>query len=451
MRRHRLLGLLLACCTVLAGCAGPPREDICRRILEAVLPANAEPKVVAVEPDPLSRHGVVLRYTTRPTGLRQPMEHHLLCAFAPTGDAEHYGLVSVEIDGKPLSAVKLVLLHRWLRQPVPGALLQAPAAPRWPLSLHLAYLAQQVLNGLVTGAMIALIAAGYTLIYGVARHMQLALSEALAIGGFALGLTYVATSMLGAGAAAALGLGLPIVVALGALGGATMHRLVFRHLRGARTQTVLIAAIGLAMFLQEFLRLSQGGRAQWMPSLLPGEAVLFSANGFDVTVTHAQIAIPLLALALCAALARVLASTRAGRLYRASADDPRMAALLGVDVGRVVAVTYAAGAALASLAGAGMILQYGVAGAEMGTMIGFKALTAALVGGIGSFPGALAGGLAIGLVDALWAGYLDGTWRDAAIFAILVLVLIFRPAGLFEPNEPLTSGDLYGASGSAPR
>ncbi|MCC6471570.1 MAG: branched-chain amino acid ABC transporter permease, partial [Alphaproteobacteria bacterium] len=439
--------LLLALAALLSGCAEQAREGVCRQILDALLPAQALPEVIDVAADPVSHNGIVLRYRVKPTGLRIEEEHHLLCAFAPpSGDPAHYGLLSVEVDGKPISRVKLILLHRWLGQDVPPQLLDEDAPhPHWPAGLQAAYLVQQVLNGIVIGSVIALVAVGYTLVYGVTRHIQFAYGELLAIGAFMTSLAYGVLAMAGqAGLAAVVGLGLPFALLIGGLGGYWIDRSIFRPMRGSDTQTALIAAIGLSIFLQEFLRLTQGGHGRWLPSLLPGKLAFFTAGGFTVSLTFSQVAVVLIAVGLSLGQGWVLGRTSLGRSYRASADDPRMAALLGVDVTRVVALTYAGGAALAAAAGAALILHYGEAGAQMGVMFGFKALTAALLGGIGSFAGALVGGLIIGQVEALWAGYLDGAWRDAAVFAVLVLVLLFRPAGLFAPSDPLTSGGSYG-------
>jgi branched-chain amino acid transport system permease protein len=449
-----MASLLLALAVLLAGCADQPREDVCRQILEAILPPDAAPEVTGVEPDPVSHSGVVLRYRARQAGLRLPEEHHLLCVFAPpSADPQRFGLTAVEIDGKPISRVKLILLHRWLGQAVPPQLLEEEwAHVHWSPALHLAYFAQQVLNGLVIGAVIALVACGYTLVYGITRHIQFAYGELLAIGAYMTCLAYVALGVAGhATLAGVVGLGLPFAMAVGALGGLWIDRAVFRPLRRADAQTALIAAIGLSIFLQEFLRLTQGGRGRWLPSLLPGRLQFFAAGDFAVSITYSQATVVLVALALSLVQGWILRATRLGRSYRATCDDPRMAALLGVDVGRAVALAYAGGAVLAAAAGAALVLHYGQAGAQMGVMFGFKALTAALLGGIGSFAGALVGGLVIGQVEALWAGYLDGAWRDAAVFAVLVLVLLFRPAGLFAGHDPLTSGGPYAGTGSALR
>jgi branched-chain amino acid transport system permease protein len=315
-----------------------------------------------------------------------------------------------------------------------------------------AYLTQQVLNGVVVGSVIALVAVGYTLVYGITRHIQFAYGELLTIGAYMTGLAYIVLSLAGMDSmAGVVGLGLPLVMGAAALNGYAIERVVFRRIGQANPQAALIAAVGLSIFLQEFVRLSQGARGRWMPSLLPGKFELFTSGGFDVSVTYTQVVIVILATLVSLGQGWILGSTVRGRCYRACADDARMAALLGVNVVGVVAMTYACGAALAAMAGAAMILHYGLASSQMGVLFGFKALTAALLGGIGSFAGALVGGLLIGLFEALWAAYLGGAWRDAAVFAVLVVVLVYRPEGLFGHADPLTSGGSGGAPGSVLR
>ncbi len=437
---------------VLAACSDLPHEETCLHVLEALAgPADAY-KVLAVEHDPEALGGVVVRFQRRAAFPSTRNEARLRCLFTGSARMElRRSLVGVELDGAALSRVKLILLHRWLRHPVPPELLDEPEPLRpWPLGLHVAYLVQQVLNGLVVGSVIALVAVGYTLVYGITRHVQFAYGELLTIGAVTTAISYGLLAMAGWGnLAAMLALALPAVVLLAALNGWSIERAIFRRLHHAGTQAPLIAAVGLSIFLQEFVRLSQSARSRWMPSLLPGKVELFAAGGFSVSLTYTQIMIVLLASALSLAQGWVLAATPQGRAYRAASQDPLMAAMLGIDVNRVVALTYAAGAALAAVAGAAIVLHYGQAGAMLGVLFGFKALTAAMLGGIGSYAGALVGGIAIGLIESLWAAYLGGDFRDAAVFAILVLVLVFRPAGLFGLDDPFTPAAGGSARGSA--
>ncbi|MGQ0677616.1 MAG: branched-chain amino acid ABC transporter permease [Rhodospirillales bacterium] len=433
-RSLRSILAFLALAPALVSCADAPHREICARVLELVLPAAAEPRIASVERGPDSPNDVRIRF--RPRGAFEDRE--LVCRFAHVR-GQGLGLRAVELNGRALSPIRLFLLHRALGQAPPPELLGEPGRqPPWTLGLHLAYLAQQALNGLVIGSVIALVAVGYTMVYGITRHIQFAYGELVTIGAVTTGLFYAALWLAGsANLATMLGLALPLVIALAALLGRSIERVAFRRLTYAGTQPALIAAIGLSIFLQEFIRLSQGARSRWMPPLTPGTVELFTAGGFSVSLTHMQIVVVALAVALSLAQSWLLARSRYGRAYRAVADDPRMAALLGVDVNGVIARTYALGAALAAVAGAAIIMRYGEAGPGLGAAFGFKALTAAILGGIGSFAGALIGGLLIGLVEALWAGYAGAEWRDAAVFAVLVLVLVFRPGGLFGAAEPL--------------
>jgi branched-chain amino acid transport system permease protein len=446
-RPLRSLAVLAALLLALAGCADRPHREICARILEAILPAAVEPKIVSIEHGAASFNDVVIHF--RPRGAFEDRE--LVCRFGHGG--ERLSLRSVELNGRPLSRVQMFLLHRWLGLTPPRELIEeARPAPRWTVALHAAYLAQQMLNGVVIGAVIALVAVGYTLVYGITRHIQFAYGELVAVGAVTVGLFYAALRVPGwANLAAMLGLALPLVIASAALLGWSIERVAFRRMLGMGVQAPLIAAVGLSLFLQEFLRLSQGARSRWMPTPARGTAELFTAGGFTVSLTYMQVVVVVLAAGLSLAQGWALARADWGRSYRAVADDPRMAALLGVDVNGVIARTYALGAALAAVAGAAIIMRYGEAGATLGIGFGFKALTAAILGGIGSFAGALVGGLVIGLIEALWAGYIGAEWRDAAVFAVLVIVLVFRPAGLFGVDDRLMPAGGDGAPGSALR
>ena len=448
LRRPALLFAAMAACALsLGACADRPHIGICTRILELLLPADAEPQVISARFDDASRDDVELTYRSRD----DIDSHTVVCRF-DSASGQRFSLNAVEIRGRTLTDVQLFLLHRWLGQPPPRSLLEPPSAPRWSLGLHAAYLAQQVLNGIVIGAVIALVAVGYTLVYGITRHIQFAYGELLTIGAVLTGLFYAVLWIPGlANLATVLGLALPLVLAAAGGIGWTIERAAFRKLIHSGTQSPLIAAVGLSLFLQEFIRLSQGSRARWMPPLVDGKAEIFTSGGFAVSLTYAQVLVVGLAVALSLVQGWILARTGFGRRYRAVADDPRMAALLGVDVNAVIGATYALGAGAAALAGAAVIIRYGEAASTLGIVFGFKALTAALLGGIGSFAGALVGGILIGLIEALWAGYIGGAWRDSAVFGVLVLVLVYKPAGLFGLDDRFMSPAGDGAPGSALR
>lgn len=442
---------------VLAGCSDLPHEQTCLRILDAMVGPDGDYKLLGVDHDPQARSGVVVRFQRRYPSAFGRSEETLRCVFTSSTRPDlARSLLGVELNGEALSRIKLILLHRWLGYSVPPQLLdEGEPHKAWPVGLHVAYFTQQVLNGLVSGSVIALVAIGYTLVYGITRHVQFAYGELLTIGAVMTSTGYAMLAMTGWGnLASVIALALPLVILYAALNGWCIDRAVFRPLRAnagraAGTQAPLIAAIGLSIFLQEVVQLSGAADGHWIPPLLPGAQVFFRAGGFEVSLTNMQVVIVVLATLLSLAQGAVLAATAHGRAYRACAEDARMAALLGIDVNRVVAITYASGAALAAVAGAAVVLHYGHGGTVLGVLFGFKALTAAVLGGIGSFAGALAGGLAIGLIESLWSAYLGGDFRDAAVFAILVVVLVFKPTGLFGLAEPFTPSGGGFAHGSA--
>ena len=226
-----------------------------------------------------------------------------------------------------------------------------------------------------------------------------------------------------------------MVAGVGAIHGLVTERLVFRPLREVPSQAPLIATLGLAIFLQEALRLLQGADDRWVQPVFSGAHQLSAAPGFALTVNTSQMIVVALAVMLYAALWLLMARTGFGRAVRACADDVAMAALCGVNVERTTALIFALGAAYAAIAGFVVLLRYGGASFYDGFLLGFKALTAAIVGGIGSVPGAMLGGLLIGALESFWAGYLNLAYRDVAIFALLAVVLIWRPHGLF--GEPV--------------
>jgi branched-chain amino acid transport system permease protein len=289
---------------------------------------------------------------------------------------------------------------------------------------------QQLVNGVTLGAILALIALGYSLVYGIIGTIQFAYGGIYAIGAF-LGIILIAL-LNGIGPlplVLTLGLVTLLAAAITGLWGAAIERVIYRPLRGAGTLTPLIAAIGLTLVLENLLRLTQGASYKWLPALLFGRFVIFSAGGFSVMIGGTQLVIFAATVILAVSLSGLMAHTSLGRAYRACADDRGMAALLGVDVDRVILATFAGGAMLAAIAGLIQTLYYGEADPSMGYLIGFKALTAALLGGFGSLPGAVLGGFAIGLIEVYWTAYFGASYKDLVIFVVLCAVLVYRPAG----------------------
>jgi branched-chain amino acid transport system permease protein len=210
-----------------------------------------------------------------------------------------------------------------------------------------------------------------------------------------------------------------------------IERVAYRPLRGSFRLAPLISAIGMSIFLSNFVQVSQGPRNKSIPPMVQGEFVLINSNNFPVTLSYRQLIIWGVTAVLLGAFWYVVAKTRLGRAQRACEQDQKMAALLGVDVDRTISVTFVIAAALAAVAGTMYLMYYGVVSFSDGFVPGVKAFTAAVLGGIGSLPGAVVGGLLIGLIETLWSAYFSIDYKDVAAFSILVITLIFLPQGLF--------------------
>ncbi len=296
-------------------------------------------------------------------------------------------------------------------------------------------LLQQLINGLVQGSIYALVALGYTLVYGIMGLINFAHGEVVMIGAL------VALSVTGALTAA----GLPLWLA-GALGiavailtcmalGWSLERIAYRPLRHAPRLTPLITAIGMSIVLQNLAMMLWGRNYMQFPALFPKAA--FSVGGAHFTAV--QIIMVLTSAAMMIGLAFLVYRTRLGMAMRATAQNSQVAGLMGVNIDRVVAAAFVIGSALAAVAGVMVGAYYEIAHYQMGFMLGLKAFTAAVLGGIGNLGGAMAGGILLGLIEALGAGYigdltggfLGSHYQDIFAFIVLIAVLVFRPAGLF--------------------
>ncbi len=300
------------------------------------------------------------------------------------------------------------------------------------------YFVQQLINGLTLGSIYGLIAIGYTMVYGIVKLINFAHGEIYMIGAFSSLIGFLLLGSFGgyplvAGILAVLLFSVVITAAYGL----ALERIAYRRLRRSTRLAPLISAIGASIFLQNYVQLLQGARVKTLPPLMSGSFSLGrDASGFAVTVSNLQLLVICLTTVLMAAFTLVIARTPLGRAQRATAQDRRMTALLGIDVDRTVAITFVIGALLAAVAGLMATLLYGVIDFQLGFLAGIKAFTAAVLGGIGSLPGAMLGGLLLGLIEALWsASSLPGQYRDVASFALLILVLVVRPSGLFGKPE----------------
>jgi branched-chain amino acid transport system permease protein len=214
-----------------------------------------------------------------------------------------------------------------------------------------------------------------------------------------------------------------------------IERVAYRPLRGSFRLAPLISAIGMSILLSNFVQVAQGPRNKSVPPLVPGEFVLMDTDGYQVTLSYKQTIVWAVTAVLLLAFWYVVAKTSLGRAQRACEQDQKMAALLGIDVDRTISITFIMGAALAAVAGTMYLMYYGVVNFNDGFVPGVKAFTAAVLGGIGSLPGAVIGGLLIGLIETMWSAYFSIDYKDVAAFSILAITLIFLPQGLLGRPE----------------
>jgi len=291
---------------------------------------------------------------------------------------------------------------------------------------------QQLINGITLGSIYGLIAIGYTMVYGIIGMVNFAHGDVFMVSVFiALVTLLILTGWLGVGPIV-LALLIVLIVAMifTSIVNWVIERVAYRPLRGSFRLAPLISAIGMSIFLSNFVQVAQGPRNKSIPPMLNDVVVLMSGNGYDVTISYKQIAIWLTTAVLLAAFVFLVGRTSLGRAQRACEQDQKMAALLGVDVDRTISLTFVIAAALAAVAGTMYLMYYGVVSFSDGFVPGIKAFTAAVLGGIGSLPGAVLGGLLIGLIETLWSAYFSIDYKDVAAFCILVITLIFLPQGL---------------------
>ncbi len=293
------------------------------------------------------------------------------------------------------------------------------------------YFVQQLINGLTLGSIYGLIAIGYTMVFGIIGMVNFAHGDVFMVSAFiALILYLLLTAVLGI---TALGIALLLVLVLGmaltALWSWVIERIAYRPLAGSFRLAPLISAIGMSVFLSNFVQVVQGPRNKPAPPLLNNVISIPIGDG-AVTLSEKQVLIMVVTVALLTAFWIVVQKTRLGRAQRACEQDRRMAALLGVDVNQTVSMTFVIGGALAAVAGLMFMVYYGVVNFADGFTPGVKAFTAAVLGGIGSLPGAVLGGILIGLIETLWSAYFSIDYKDVAAFSILAITLIFIPSGI---------------------
>jgi branched-chain amino acid transport system permease protein len=295
---------------------------------------------------------------------------------------------------------------------------------------------QQLINGLTLGSIYALVALGYTMVYGIIGLINFAHGEVVMIG--AMIVLSVATGLVGAHAPlppfaiilAGLAVAVPACMGIAY----AMEKIAYSPLRKAPRLAPLITAIGMSIVLQNIAMMIWGRNYLTFPNLI--EPVPMAIAG--ATITDLQVAIILLAALMMAGLVLLVQKTRLGMAMRATAQNPQVAGLMGIDINTVISAAFMIGAALAAVAGLMVMTYYGIAHYYMGFLLGLKAFTAAVLGGIGNLAGAMLGGVLLGVIEALGAGYigditggvLGSNYQDVFAFFVLILVLVFRPSGL---------------------
>ena len=298
------------------------------------------------------------------------------------------------------------------------------------------YFLQQLINGVTLGSIYGLIAIGYTMVYGIIGMINFAHGDIFMVGAFIALIAFLALVAMGVTAVPlALFLVLLIAMALTSLYGWTVERVAYRPLRHSFRLAPLISAIGMSIVLQNYVQIAQGARVKPLPPLITGGYTLIDSPIFVVQLSNVQIIVVVTTVVLMAVFSWIVAKTRLGRDMRACEQDLKMASLLGVNVDRTISYTFVIGAALAAVAGIMHLLYYGVVDFYIGFVAGVKAFTAAVLGGIGSLPGAMIGGLLIGLIETFWSAYFSIEYKDVAAFSILVIVLIFLPTGILGRPE----------------
>ena len=293
---------------------------------------------------------------------------------------------------------------------------------------------QQIINGLTLGSVYAVVALGYTMVYGIIQLINFAHGEVVMIGAM------VAFSVITALAGTALPpvlivlAGILVAIPVCMLVGYAMERIAYRPLRGAPRLAPLITAIGISIILQHVALLVWSRNPLAFPQIIP--LVSFDIGG--AIITGVQIAIILTSVLMMGGLTLMVYRTKLGIAMRATSQNPQVAGLMGIDIDRIIAFTFIVGAALGAVAGVMVGTYYGIAHYTMGSLLGLKAFSAAVLGGIGNLAGAMLGGILLGIVEALAAGYIGdltnnvfgSNYQDVFAFLVLIAVLVLRPSGL---------------------
>ena len=437
--RPIVLLLVLMAAATLPGCSPVVETDqarLCRMALPALMPEETRIDILSQTSDPDGR-GLSVAFTAG-TRAEAPKAHLAACRFREPGRPRASSdLVSLTLDGRAIPDSRLFFLIRyWLATPEGRAADPAPLGDmsRLPAAPHaIVYGLQMALDGLPLASTYALLAAAYSLIYGLIGRINFAFGEMAAAGGYAAAITAIA--LAGWPPAPLLAAAFVLAAAVASSWGFGAARAVFLPLSHARGQQVLVASVGLALFLRELMRLAQGDRASWMSPQLNQPFALVRAGDFVAVATPMAFVVSLVTLAAGLGLVVIFRYSRLGREWRAYADDPLAAEMMGVSPAAIAARAFALSGALAGLAGATMTAAFGAVGYGLSATLTLKALTAAIVGGIGSLPGAFLGGFIVGAAETGWSAYFPIDYRDIAVFVLLTVFIALRPSGLLGQSE----------------
>jgi branched-chain amino acid transport system permease protein len=295
------------------------------------------------------------------------------------------------------------------------------------------YFLELFLGGLTRGSIYALIALGYTMVYGIIQLINFAHGEIYMIGAFTGLIVISVLTLLGFNQVAVIILAALIAMLYSAAYGFTVEKIAYQPLRHAPRLSALISAIGMSLFLQNYVLLAQTSNFLPFPNLIPGFGFM---KPYEHIVRSTEIVIYITTAVVMLLLTYMIKFTRMGKAMRAVAQDRTMSMLVGVDVNRVISYTFIIGSATAAIGGVLIASHIGQINFYIGFIAGIKAFVAAVLGGIGSMPGAVLGSLVLGWTESFFTGYISSDYEDVFAFVFLVLILIFRPAGLLGRSEP---------------